>query len=237
MSLISYLKLVKNELKSLKATIYYNPRTKAKIIEHFHRLYYESCDLGGTWVKTRWLGVKLAKCPLDLWVYQEIIYALKPDVIVESGTGGGGSSLFLASMCDLIDHGRIVTIDIDEDRKRPQHHRITQLFGSSTSENVIKQVREIVGQGNTVMVILDSDHSKDHVLNELRLYSPLVSLESFLIVEDSNINGHPVGPNAGPGPMEAIEAFLQENTQFSIDKDKEKFLMTFNPNGYLKRIK
>jgi cephalosporin hydroxylase len=237
MFLKSYLRVLKQELKVLKTTLYYNPKTKEAIISHFHRLYYESGDLDGTWRDTRWFGTRVAKCPLDLWVYQEIIYALRPDVIVECGTGGGGSAHFMACICDWLDHGRIVTIDINEKRERPQHPRVQQLFGSSTSEQVVAQVKESIGNAKTVMVILDSDHSKDHVLNELRLYSPFVSQGSYLIVEDTNINGHPVGANAGPGPMEAVEAFLQENTQFMLDKDKEKFFMTFNPNGYLKRIK
>lgn len=87
------------------------------------------------------------------------------------------------------------------------------------------------------MVILDSDHKKVHVLNELKIYSKFVSKGSYLIVEDSNINGHPVLPNFGLSPMEAIKDFLKENKNFIIDKTKEKFFLTFNPNGYLKRIK
>ncbi len=86
------------------------------------------------------------------------------------------------------------------------------------------------------MVVLDSDHSKENVLNELRMYDALVTENSYLIVEDTNINGHPALPEFGSGPMEAVEEFLKENKTFDVDKNKEKFFLTFNPRGYLKRI-
>ena len=86
-------------------------------------------------------------------------------------------------------------------------------------------------------MILDSDHSQAHVFQELTIYSPLVTKGSYLIVEDTNVNGHPVCPEHGPGPMEAIEEFLKKNKDFVIDGEKEKFLMSFNPRGYLRRMK
>jgi len=87
-----------------------------------------------------------------------------------------------------------------------------------------------------VIVILDSDHSKDHVLKELKLYSPLVSINSYIIVEDTNLNGHPIEPNFGPGPYEAVQEFLKQNNDFIVDKDRERLPVTFFPSGYLKRI-
>jgi cephalosporin hydroxylase len=84
-------------------------------------------------------------------------------------------------------------------------------------------------------VILDSDHERDHVLNELRLYAPLVSAGSYLIVEDSNVNGHPVVSDFGPGPAEAVEQFLAETEEFEVDRSREKFFLTFNPSGYLRK--
>jgi cephalosporin hydroxylase len=155
-------------------------------------------------------------------------------VIVETGTADGGSALFLASICDLLDHGEIVTVDIDE-RPRPSHPRITYVGGSSIAPDVVTRVKEFVGDRAPVLVILDSDHTRDHVLEELHAYSSLVTSSSYLVVEDTNINGHPVLPDFGPGPMEALDTFLREDGDFSIDPDREKLLLTFNPRGYLRR--
>jgi len=207
---------------------------KKDIIERFHELYYDS--FSKTWGKTLWLGIHAAKCPLDLWIYQEIIFELKPDIIVECGTGCGGSSLFLASICDMIDKGRVITIDIEDKEGRPQHKRITYLLGSSTSEDIVEQVRKLISPKDKVMVSLDSAHDKDHVLEELRIYSRLVTRGSYIIVEDTNLSGHPVVPTDELGPMEAVEEFLKDNKGFVIDKTREKFYLSFNPNGYLKKI-
>ncbi|MBI3997942.1 MAG: class I SAM-dependent methyltransferase [Armatimonadetes bacterium] len=212
-------------------------RSERDIVAQFHALYYEAADVGKTWASTSWLGVPAQKCPLDLWLYQEIIHEVKPDLIIESGTADGGSALFLASVCDLLDCGRIITIDIRDSRARPQHARIRYLRGSSTSPEILDTVRQSVRASDRVMVILDSDHRKAHVLAEFNAYAPLVSKGSYLIVEDTNINGHPVAPGFGPGPMEAVEEFLQQHRGFVVDERKHKFLLTFNPRGYLKKIR
>jgi cephalosporin hydroxylase len=140
-------------------------------------------------------------------------------------------------MCDLANKGEIVTIDIDEDESRPKHNRIKYLKGSTTSEDILKKVEELASGKKEVLVILDSDHSRDHVLSELKLYNKFVNKGGYLIVEDTNLNGHPVIPNFGPGPMEAVQEFMKENKDFIVDKDKEKFYLTFNPNGFLKRVR
>jgi cephalosporin hydroxylase len=209
------------------------------VIEEFHRLFFQS--MLSTWANTRWLGVAVEKPPSDLWVYQEILSDIRPDVIVESGTRFGGSALFLASVCDLLDHGRVVTVDLEdlasnESVRRP-HGRITYVTGSSsTSQAALDAVRREIEGAETVMVILDSDHSMTHVTDELRLYAPLVTEGSYLIVEDTQINGHPILPDEGPGPMEALAVFLRENSEFVPDVSREKFLVTFNPRGFLKRV-
>jgi cephalosporin hydroxylase len=208
-------------------------RPKRWIVDDFHTLYYKLEPQ--TWGNTKWFGTDTLKCPFDLWTYQEILHEVQPDLIIETGTWGGGSALFLASICDLIDRGRIVTIDIEE-KPRPKHPRITYVLGSSTSPEIVQRVRSMIGAGERVLVILDSDHSRDHVLRELEMYSDLVSPGSYLIVEDSNVNGHPVSPLHGPGPMEALHDFLIKEHRFEIDRTREKFLMTFNPNGYLRKI-
>lgn len=170
-----------------------------------------------------------------MWVYQEIIFEQRPDVIVETGTAFGGSALFLACMCDLVGNGKVITIDIEHKDDRPQHNRIRYVRASSTDEEVVGQV-ERATNGGKAMVILDSDHSKDHVLEELHSYSQLVHKGGYIVVEDTNVNGHPVRPRFGPGPMEAVEEFLAANKDFVVDENKEKFYMTFNPRGFLKRV-
>jgi cephalosporin hydroxylase len=206
-----------------------------EIVEAFHRLYYRSADR--TWKDTRWLGVRTEKVPLDLWVYQELLFEQRPDVIVETGTAMGGSALFMANVCDLIGTGIVVTIDVRADDGRPQHSRIRYVHGASTDPSVVAEVRALLPRVSKALVILDSDHSRDHVLDEIRIYQDLVPVGGYLIVEDSNVHGHPVLPEHGPGPMEAIDAFLGENDRFEIDITREKFFLTFSPRGYLRRLR
>jgi len=209
-------------------------RLQKNIVDNFHKLYYRSKER--TWDDTFWLGVPCLKCPLDLWVYQETIFDLKPDIIIESGTAAGGTSLFLASLCELVNNGRVITIDIEDDPRKPQHQRITYLLGSSLAEEIAQKVKKFINNACKVIVILDSDHAKEHVLQELKIYSKFVTPGSYIIVEDSNVGGHPIAASFGLGPMEAIREFLKENKNFLVDKTKEKFFLTFNPNGFLKRI-
>lgn len=208
--------------------------TQSQTIRQFHRMYYDS----HVWRNTFWFGVETQKCPLDLWIYQEILHAQRPDVVVETGTWSGGSAFYLASIFDLIGRGRVVTVDIEVRPERPQHPRIKYVEGhSSTANEALAEVQSAIQGSDRVMVILDSDHSEKHVLDELRAYWNMVTPGEYLIVEDTNINGHPVLPDFGPGAMEALDVFLRENDSFEIDDTKEKFFMTFNPRGYLKRRK
>jgi len=201
----------------------------------FHSLYYSSPER--TWKNTRWLGHRTMKCPLDLWVYQEILHELRPDTVIETGVNEGGGAAFLVSIMDSIGKGKLIAVDIELLEGRPIHERITYIKGSSTEEKVVQQISHMLKDSKVVLVILDSDHNKPHVLKEMEIYSKFVTCESYMIVEDSNINGHPVMPNWGEGPFEAIEKFLNNNDCFEIDKKCEKYYMTFNPNGYLKKIR
>ncbi len=226
-------------IRAVKRAIY-RPRSvgqsaERKIVREFHKLYYYAAHR--TWKNnTFWLNVPTAKCPLDLWIYQEIIFETKPDIIVETGTAGGGSALFLSSICDLINCGQIITIDVNELPDQPQHKRIKYLIGSSTSEEIVEEVRSLIKPSDRVMVILDSDHSAEHVLREMNIYGGFVTNGSYLIVEDTNVNGHPVFRLHGAGPMEAVEQFVKAQTDFIVDRQREKFFMTFNPKGYLRRV-
>ena len=205
-------------------------------IDGFHRVYYDAWEKGQGSLDLSWFGYRAIKSPLDLWIYQEIIVEQRPDVIVECGTASGGSALFLASIFDLLDHGKVVTIDIAERPPMPRHPRIAWLHGSSVDPEIVAEVRRRT-EGKRTMVILDSDHSEAHVAAELRAYRDIVSVGSLLIVEDTNVNGHPVLPDYGPGPMEALNSFIAENPDFEIDPSYERLILTMNPRGYLRRVR
>ncbi|WP_409341782.1 CmcI family methyltransferase [Paenibacillus sp. MBLB4367] len=203
------------------------------VIDPFFHLYFDSL----VWQQqTHWLGHPVLKCPLDLFLYQEILFEVRPDVIIECGTYRGGSAYFLASMCDLLMKGRILSIDKHAHEPRPQHHRITYMIGDSASPEMLQQVKSLILPGEVVLVILDSDHSEQHVLGEMQNFNQLVTVGSYMIVEDTCV-GHPVLPELLPGPMEAVQKFMSQTDHFVIDTSKHKFHMTFNPNGYLRRMK
>jgi cephalosporin hydroxylase len=209
-------------------------RTPADITRDFHRLYYDNARQ--TWEGTYWLGTRVLKCPLDLWLYQELIQQTRPDLIVETGTFQGGSALFMASICEQLGHGEVLTIDVAPQPDRPRHPRLRYRTGSSIDQETLQHVQGLASQAQRVMVILDSDHCAKHVLAELRAYAPLVTQDCYLIVEDTNVNGYPVREDHGPGPREALTAFLKENHDFAIDSRQEKFFLTFNPGGFLRRL-
>jgi cephalosporin hydroxylase len=208
---------------------------EAEVIRRFHELYYRRwINNAADTINLSWFGHHVLKCPFDLWVYQELLVRTRPDVVIETGTKFGGSALYLATVLDQIGHGHVITIDIEVQASRPEHPRITYLSGSSIDETVIAQVRDTVGS-KRAMVVLDSDHRAVHVYQELLAFSPLVQSGDYLIVEDTNVNGHPAFPDFGPGPMEAVDQFLSENDEFAVDRRCERFLMTLNPKGYLRR--
>jgi len=192
--------------------------------------------LSDAWTEATWLGAQALKNPLDLWVYQEIMVETRPELIVETGTYRGGSAFFLASICDLLGAGEVVSIDIEPLRDDyPAHPPVTYLGGrSSTDPEVVAEVRGRAREKRT-LVVLDSDHSQAHVEAELAAYADLVPVGCYLIVEDSNIGQ--IRKDLLPGPLEAIGVFLAGTDAFEIDRSREKFLITFNPSGYLRRVR
>lgn len=184
--------------------------------------------------KTTYFGVPAIKGPIDFWMYQEIIFELKPDVIIEIGNRFGGSTLALAHLCDLLGHGQVIGLDITHQHIYPSvrnHARITLIEGDACTSFV--KVRELVPEAASVLVIEDSAHTYENTLNVLNTYSLLIKPGGYFIVEDGICHhGLEVGPD--PGPYEAIETFLNGNPSFEPDRSREAFLITWNPKGYLR---
>jgi cephalosporin hydroxylase len=209
------------------------PKVRHVVARTFDRAYFYAFPR--TLFDTRWLGTQLLKYPTDLLIYQELVTELRPDLIIETGTWRGGSALFLATICDAIDHGEVLSIDVAAEAPLPEHPRVTYLSESSVDTATRDRVRREHAAAAPVLVILDSDHVKDHVLAELRLWSELVTPGSYLVVEDTNLNGHPVARSWGPGPMEAVFEFLDENPEFSPDPVRQRLMLSANPRGFLRR--
>lgn len=199
-----------------------------------------------------WLGHPIIKYPNDIVLQQEIIWEVRPDLIIETGIAHGGSIILSASMLELLgEDGIVVGVDIDirkhnrkEIEKHPLFKRIKLLEGSSTSDEILNEIKEIAKNKKKRMVFLDSLHTHDHVLDELRSYAPLVSVGSYLVVSDTFIEFFPRGHysnrpwDLGSNPYTALQEFLSENDDFIIDTKKEnKLLITDGINGWLKKIK
>ncbi len=204
-----------------------------------------------------WLGVPIIQAPQDLQALQEIIWEVKPDLIIETGIAWGGSILFNASMltllesCGEIENGEVLGIDIDirEHNKKnilkhPLSKKITMFEGSSIDEKIIEKVYKFAKNKKRILIMLDSLHTHDHVLAELKAYAPLVSLGSYIIVQDTGEEDLPVESTfgrpwkKGNNPKTAVWEFLKENKDFEIDKVIEsKLILTASPDGFLKRIK
>jgi len=210
------------------------------IINRFHKMFYERRTQ--TWLANRWLGVQASQNPNDVWITQEILYEQKPDLMVEAGTKYAGSALIWAMLLKEVNpNARVITIDIEDKIGRARNlalfrERIDFLLGSSTDPKIVEEVRRRAA-GKKVVVLLDSNHSRNHVLAEMRAYSPMVNIGSYMIVQDGNLSGHPIEELMKGGPWEAISAFVEENTDFMIDRTRERLMLTFCPRGYLKRIR
>jgi len=209
-----------------------------RLIRDAFQIYFEK---ERTWEQELWLGVPMWKNPFDALILQELIFKTRPDFLIETGTGLGGSALFFATIMEIIDHGRVLTVDSERkagalyDCILKPRHRISCFVGDSKDNLILRQMGELCA-GARNMVILDSWHTKKHVLAELDLYSPLVAKGCYLVVEDTHVNGHPTPWKWGEGPYEAVEEFLGKNKNFWRDKNCEKLKITNNPGGFLKRI-
>ncbi len=190
------------------------------------------------YTKASWMGTTVWKNPFDIWIYQEIIHEVKPDVIVEIGSQYGGSTKYLAHLLDIVGTGIVISIDIDRSGYDLVHGRVIALTGNSADPEIIAEVERLC-RDKTVLIIHDGDHRKVQVLKDLNNYSPLVSVNSYFIVEDGIVDLFHYGDGLGfeePGPLAAVEEFLRNNQQFVVDAERERYILTYNPRGYLKRI-
>jgi cephalosporin hydroxylase len=190
------------------------------------------------WQHTKWLGHRVPKAPTDLFVYQELVERLRPDWIIETGAENGGRALFLASICELLGHGRVLSIDVQLAPDRAQHPRITYLGGGALQEKTLDKVREIVGGSPRALVVLGSRPGSNlRIEAEFEAYHGFVPVGSYVIVENTILNGRPVWPGFGPGPDEAARRILAAHGEFAVDTVLERHGLTFNPGGFLKRLR
>ncbi len=198
-----------------------------------------------------WLGLPIIQMPADVLATQEVIWATKPDIIVETGIARGGSMIFLASMLQLLGEGTVIGVDIDirahnrqsiEDH--PLAHRIKMIEGGSTDDDTLARVRKLIPEGAKVMVILDSKHSREHVLGELRAYGPMVTPGQYLIVADTLLGR--IRPNQTPKkrsavwepgnePLTALKQYTSETNRFEVDPViNGKLVISSSPGGYVR---
>lgn len=200
-----------------------------------------------------WMGRPIIQYPQDMIAMQEIIWNLQPDLIIETGIAHGGSLIYYASLLELIGKGEVLGIDIDirEHNKaaienHPMYRRIKMIEGSSIDPDIVARVKQHTEGKETILVVLDSNHTHEHVLAELQMYAPFVSLNSYVVVYDTIVEklpnnylpGHVRPWGIGDNPLTAVNSFIEANQQFEIDKSiNNKLLISVAPDGYLKRIK
>jgi cephalosporin hydroxylase len=223
-------------MAQIVGSVRYSDEDKArwsKLIADFNNLYYV---MGvQTWGMMRWRGVSLLKPPTDMWTYQELICEIKPDLIIETGSYRGGSALFMRDILNMVHpSGRIISIDIDDKTisEKAKVPGIEFYKGSSVADETLVHVKATIKAYNCerVMVILDSDHSEPHVSKELDLYSPLVTVGSIIIIEDTSPQ------NNDPGPKLAVDSWSLRQRGFRKNVMAEKFMLTFCRDGFWERM-
>ena len=242
----NFKKEVSNNIKVLGKDKMLKKITKEWIIEANNKKYSYNFS---------WLGRPIIQYPQDIIALQEIIWEVKPDIIIETGIAHGGSLIFSASMlsiletCGEIENGKVLGIDIDirEHNKKaielhPMSKKITMFQGSSLDKKIIEKVEKFANKGKKILVCLDSNHTHEHVLAELKAYVHLVSINSYCVVFDTIVEDLPknTSPNRpwdkGNNPKTAVLEYLKTHSEFEIDKSiQNKLLITVAPEGYLKR--
>lgn len=221
-----------------RAFFRFNPLYAAA--RHYYHLWFYRSHL---WTETLWMGLQTLKSPMDMWNYQEILVSLQPSLIIEFGTWQGGSTLFFAAvMRQIREDFLVVSVDITDERisarakSDPNIRFLTMSSSSDEARLAIERFRK--DYPGPIFAILDSDHTKDHVLAEMISLRKVLVRGDYMIVEDSNINGHPVRKFFGPGPYEAIEEYFQmfpEDYEHDLERER-KFGFTAAPKGFLRRL-
>ena len=224
-----------------------------KIFEQSKDLIYnlDQYDYSYLWT---WMGIPIIQLPADIMATQEVIWKTKPDIIIETGVARGGSVLFMASILEMMGNGQVIGIDIDIRKHNresieahPMSKRVTLVEGGSVDESILKQVRANIPDGARVMVVLDSDHSHDHVLEECRAYGPMVTKDCYMVVADTLV-GHLDEKDApqnrsqvwfkGNDPLTALQDYMLESDRFEIDLEiNGKLVLSSSPGGYAHCIK
>jgi cephalosporin hydroxylase len=188
------------------------------------------------WRHTSWLGEPIRTPPNDLLAYQEIMSRVRPDWVVEIGAGDEGRAAFLASICELIGHGQVLSLRAPDVAEPAPHPRLRALTGPPLEPDVIRRVHELVGSGNAV-VVLGACADRATTARQFEAYADLVGGGSYVVVTDTVVNGRPVWPSFGAGPFEAVKQILNLHGEFVPDPDMEKYALSFNPGGFLRRVR
>ena len=205
------------------------------LTDDIRKFFYEHMHLRNNGInEPRWRGIQVVKFPADLILYAQTIYTLKPDYIIETGTKFGGSASFFGDMMSLFcgPEAKVITIDVVK-RPVPLHPRVEYIIGSSSDRAVVEDVKSrIPGGRGAVMVVLDADHSRTHVMRELRLFAPMVTHRQFIVVEDSYTRDE-----AMKGPGHAVEWFLTKTDKFQREPVEDQFINAVSRGGWLRRIR
>jgi cephalosporin hydroxylase len=211
------------------------PEAPVPIPEELRTAFVDAYWYGLAWERTRWLGESLPSSPADLVAYQDVVAQTRPDWVVVIGPRSGNRAFFFATICDLLGHGRVVAVDAEPSIAAVDHPRIEVVEGDPTSADTVGRVDEIVA-GGTALVVLATSATAVRTRELFVAYEHLVPAGSYVIVENTVVNGHPVWPGFGPGPLEGTHGILAMNPDFVADPDLERYAPTFNPGGFLKRI-
>jgi cephalosporin hydroxylase len=221
-----------------------------KVFEQSKDLIYnlDQYDYSYLWT---WMGIPIIQLPADIMATQEVIWKTKPDIIIETGVARGWSVLFMASILEMMGNGQVIGVDIDIRKHNresieahPMSKRVTLIEGGSVDDSILKQVRANIPDGARVMVVLDSDHSRDHVLEECRAYGPMVTKDCYMVVADTLV-GHLDEKEApqnrsqvwykGNDPLTALQEYMLESDRFEIDLEiNGKLVLSSSPGGYLR---